>query len=728
MAGPTRRVMRIAHSGHRWSQCIAFSTHVRSPQAPMPTVATPAESRSRTASAIILGADAVLAARPSTAVQLAHACLRAGYSTVVPPSWGDELLATETLRQLRRADGRAVIYCACPHVSSRLLDRGDDLAPFMLPLVAPPVAAARYLRELVRDAPVRITFLGACPAGRDPAIDEHLLPEEFLASLEERGIVLAEQPEVFDSVLPPDRRRHRSLPGGIPSAELLWSEREGRSLVELDDAEPLTELAQHLASGEPSLIDAGPALRCSCSGAVSTVSPRDARITVMSLEPPRSPTEVVDPAAMVQLVRSIGADARRGERHAAAVAEPPEPDETAASGDTPPDAQSIATTAPDLDARDAREARAPEPLPASSAFSPGAPAAGAAGAAQGRTLPRAYLARRRQSRRAAATSHHGAAGIPGGEERGGERAPAHAASRAEAEGTASSRARDETGNATRRFFAAVPVAEAKPVATASRQRLGSGASQRETQSPGQTAPSDASASADADPEPVPHEPELDSSAIDQLDEVACARPRDEDESAPPVTSSSTSPSMPSESSATADPGRPITAPPIADQSTDYPASAADHRVSSLPPAGRTTANQLAIRSVERPQYAGVLATVFELGSMAIEFVAGRLLDDVSVAGESPERGTAAGSAARSGAEDAEDAGTSQPVQERHVTTSSDPGGEATSASEVIAPVSTTREEVPVSDSTIPDSAARNRDTRPSQHRPAPAFHASPNGQ
>jgi hypothetical protein len=42
-------------------------------------------------SLVILGTDAVLAAAPATPVQLAHACLAAGYGAAVPASWGDEL-------------------------------------------------------------------------------------------------------------------------------------------------------------------------------------------------------------------------------------------------------------------------------------------------------------------------------------------------------------------------------------------------------------------------------------------------------------------------------------------------------------------------------------------------------------------------------------------------------------------------------------------------------------
>src|SRR3954462_4333696 len=92
----------------------------------------------------VIGADAALAARPATPVQLAHACLKAGFSTAVPASWGDELVATECLRQLGNRSASPAVFCACPLVSRRLFAPGPELSPFMISTVPPPVATARY--------------------------------------------------------------------------------------------------------------------------------------------------------------------------------------------------------------------------------------------------------------------------------------------------------------------------------------------------------------------------------------------------------------------------------------------------------------------------------------------------------------------------------------------------------------------------------------------------------
>lgn len=242
----------------------------------------------------ILGADAMLAAQPATPVQLAHACMAMGYDVAVPASWGDELLAAECLRQLSVRGPRPAVMCACPHVRSELLSVGPDLAPVLVALVPPPVAVARYLHAIHGSARLHLTYVGACPGARDDIIDASVTPAEFLAGLAPAGISLTDQPHVFDSVIPPDRRRFFSAAGGVPSAEQLWGAGLGRSLVELDGEDYLIDLAQHLLSHECALIDLAPRLGCACSGVSASVPARSARAAVAVIEPPRAASAVVD--------------------------------------------------------------------------------------------------------------------------------------------------------------------------------------------------------------------------------------------------------------------------------------------------------------------------------------------------------------------------------------------------------------------------------------------------
>lgn len=270
--------------------------------------ATQTERRAGVFSIAILGADTLLAALPATPVQLAHACLQVGYDLAVPASWGDELIAAECLRQLADRGARPAVMCACPHVRNELLAVGPDLGPMLVPLVSPPVAVARYLHALYGRDRVHLTYVGSCPAGADEALDVHCAPGEFLPSLATAGISLTDQPRVFDSVIPPDRRRFFSVAGGVPSAEQLWSAGNGRSLVELDGEDYLIDLAQHLLSHECVLIDLAPRLGCACSGASAAIPARSARAAVAVIDPPRASGAVVDVTMALELIDPIPFD------------------------------------------------------------------------------------------------------------------------------------------------------------------------------------------------------------------------------------------------------------------------------------------------------------------------------------------------------------------------------------------------------------------------------------
>lgn len=248
-------------------------------------------------SVVILGADACLAALPATATQLVNACLAFGYDDVIPASWGDELLAVGCLDQLAARDGGPAMACICPLVREQL--RGaSGVGDAAVRLVSPPVAAALYVRATSR-VPLRITYVGDCPGAGHPSIDLHLSPSQFLTVLAERGIVAgAQRPVPHDGAHAiHDRRRHYSLPGGVPAPEWLASEGIDRTLVDLGDVAALDPAAH----GGRTLVDLAPRLGCVCSGALAGCAATDARNAVMLHEPPRSGDEVVDHAVIVSV-------------------------------------------------------------------------------------------------------------------------------------------------------------------------------------------------------------------------------------------------------------------------------------------------------------------------------------------------------------------------------------------------------------------------------------------
>jgi hypothetical protein len=357
--------------------------------APLPSVA-------------VLGVDALLAARPSTPVQLAHACQAAGYAAVYPVTWGDELLATACMRRVAARGNDPAIFCACPHVSDALLEVGTDLARFLVPLVAPPVACARYLRALYGYNRVRITYIGACPGAHDPAIDAILTPVQFFGVLSQLGIALQEQPEVFESVLPPDRRRHRSVPGGAPTSEMLAIDGATRTLEEIIDDDWKTELAQRLLLRHRVVFDVAPALGCHCAGARPGVAPEAARPSVTALEPPRASSDVIDPNVAVDVDRTLPVIVSRTRKVTSVpiVTSPPDeplPSSTPAVPESAPAAEPTApeeiTVAPEeitVAEEDARRRKAAAPVVARAAQT-----VPLARTEAGQVLPRAYAARRR---------------------------------------------------------------------------------------------------------------------------------------------------------------------------------------------------------------------------------------------------------------------------------------------------------------------------------------------
>ncbi len=259
--------------------------------------ATALETTSR--SVAILGADALLVALPSTPTQLANACFAGGFAEVFPATWGDELIAAGCLEQLESRTGPA-IFCACPLVAEQL--RGaTELRRFIVPLISPPVAVARYLRALFPGDELTITYVGDCPGADDDSIDERLSPHELLENLARRGIMPATQRPDLGMHAAHDRRRFYSIPGGVPSPQWLAAQWPKRTLVDVHAGDALANLANQTMTRGNTLIDFAPHLGCACAGAVGGTCAQDARTAVVALEPPRAQSEIVDAAVRVEV-------------------------------------------------------------------------------------------------------------------------------------------------------------------------------------------------------------------------------------------------------------------------------------------------------------------------------------------------------------------------------------------------------------------------------------------
>lgn len=206
-------------------------------------------------------------------MQLFHACRRWGFSSVVPASWGDELIAGHVIRQCAARGDQPAIQCSCPRVGDRLASNAMLLEESVLWLLSPPVAVARYLRAMEDGRALHITYAGACPGAADQSIDQHISAADLLLSIGARGIDLASQPTVFENVVPPDRRRYSSLSGGFPDPQRLWEAsafRTGQPAA----GDLAVEVAQMLLAGDRVLIDLAPAAGCICrASAVSMEGP-----------------------------------------------------------------------------------------------------------------------------------------------------------------------------------------------------------------------------------------------------------------------------------------------------------------------------------------------------------------------------------------------------------------------------------------------------------------------
>ncbi|MGQ0537536.1 MAG: hypothetical protein ACT4R6_01195 [Gemmatimonadaceae bacterium] len=228
----------------------------------------------------ILGNDAVLAAQPATPTQLAQACLRAAFDLVAPASWGDELVAHYYADTLGERATPVSLLCHCPTAMAGIAQLAADVD--VIAAVAPPLAAARYLRYAYAPRPLIVTYLGVCPAATAPDIDAVVTPERLLALLADAGLAPVTQSELYHSLMPPDRGRYASHPGGVPNADILQRQ-AGVTLREISlGALKTTRLAP--PAHERIAFDCTRLSGCACAAQAERLA---------ALEPPRRDAPVV---------------------------------------------------------------------------------------------------------------------------------------------------------------------------------------------------------------------------------------------------------------------------------------------------------------------------------------------------------------------------------------------------------------------------------------------------
>jgi hypothetical protein len=265
---------------------------------------------------------------------------------------------------------------------------------------------------------LRITYVGHCPFASDDSIDARITPEDLHAIFADHQIAIEQQPDYFDSVIPPDRRRYRSQPGGLPTTEMLWSaEGNGavaaRSLVELFGDELPVELAQHLLAGKPALIDVAPTLGCVCSGAAADVDAMHARARVAEIEPPRATHPILDETIVTETSLSLPLTSRSPidlVSPQASAASAPRAEQTVPNGPPQFSVDESAQT-PRVPRREIETAPSAHPPHSGRRYSPAHGVARLTGVglptardAEGRQLPRTYVARRRLPTRLSRTS------------------------------------------------------------------------------------------------------------------------------------------------------------------------------------------------------------------------------------------------------------------------------------------------------------------------------------
>ena len=203
---------------------------------------------------LILPSEANVYFYPATPEQILNACYETGFSSVYYEQLGDELVAHEYQRLWGKEPKRAWLRATSPIVVNYCRTKLPELLPFLAPIVTPAVALARYVRQ-IEGAETRIVYAGVGAPGfngdRD-VFDASISFDELEALFESTDVNPLDQPLTMTR-MPPERRRHLSVAGGLPR-DILEENRQSSSRFRKERGlESLAPIARAVLGDESSL-------------------------------------------------------------------------------------------------------------------------------------------------------------------------------------------------------------------------------------------------------------------------------------------------------------------------------------------------------------------------------------------------------------------------------------------------------------------------------------------
>lgn len=170
---------------------------------------------------LVLPSEVVVYFYPAIPEQILNACFAAGFASVVFETIGDELVASEYLRIWRESGERTWLRSTSPIVVNYCRMRLPELLPFLAPVVTPAVALARYIRRTtVEEFDLIYAGVGAPGANGDRVTFAACISFDELERVFERADVNPLSQPLTLTRIPPERRRHLSLAGGLPRSLL----------------------------------------------------------------------------------------------------------------------------------------------------------------------------------------------------------------------------------------------------------------------------------------------------------------------------------------------------------------------------------------------------------------------------------------------------------------------------------------------------------------------------